>query len=159
MVANALGGKLITSSSQNPLKRRILNIVEEMAIASGVQVPHVYLLKENGINAFAAGYSTEDAVIGVTIGCLEKLNREQLQGVIAHEFSHILNGDMRINIRMTGIIFGIVFIARAGQAIMDSHDDPFYPEEEGKSRWYLFGIGLYIIGILGAFLVPLFVHQ
>ena len=152
VVAKALGGELITSSSQNPLKRRILNIVEEMAIASGVQVPPVYLLKENSINAFAAGYSTEDAVIGVTIGCLEKLNREQLQGVMAHEFSHILNGDMRINIRMTGIIFGIVFIARAGQSIMDSHDDPFYPEEEGKSRWYLLGIGLYIIGILGAYL-------
>ena len=123
VIANALGGQLITSNSLHPLKRRILNVVEEMAIASGMPVPPVYLLKENGINAFAAGFSTEDAVIGVTVGCLEKLNRDQLQGVMAHEFSHILNGDMRINIRMSGIIFGIVCIARIGQSIMDHCDE------------------------------------
>jgi Zn-dependent protease with chaperone function len=93
-VAEMLGGRLIPASSQDFLKKRLLNIVEEMAIASGVPVPPVYLMeKEKGINAFAAGYTPEDAVIGITAGALETLNREELQGVIAHEFSHILNGD------------------------------------------------------------------
>jgi Zn-dependent protease with chaperone function len=154
VIANALGGQLVTSHTQNPLKRRILNVVEEMAIASGIAVPPVYILEENSINAFAAGFSSEDAVIGVTVGCLEKLNREQLQGVMAHEFSHILNGDMRINIRMTGIIFGIVFIARIGRSIMDSCEESNHvkSEEDDGSGLYILGLGLFIIGIFGGYL-------
>ena len=87
-----------------------MNIVEEMAIASGVPVPPVFVMKEDGINAFAAGYSPSDAVLGVTQGCIQKLNRKELQGVIAHEFSHILNGDMRISIKLIGILHGILLI-------------------------------------------------
>ena len=115
-VADSLGGQLICPSTSDPLKRRIINIVEEMAIASGTPVPPVYLMDEKGINAFAAGNSVNNAVVGITRGCAEKLNREQLQGVIAHEFSHILNGDMRLNIKLTGLIFGIVFLSRIGAA-------------------------------------------
>ena len=153
VIANALGGQLITAQAENPLKRRILNVVDEMAIASGITVPPVYLIEENGINAFAAGFSPEDAVIGVTAGCLEKLNRQQLQGVMAHEFSHILNGDMRINIRLSGIIFGIVCIARIGQSIMDScRESRYRDEEDNDSRWYILGLGLFFIGIVGGYL-------
>ena len=104
VVAESLGGKLICPNTNDPQERRIHNIVEEMAIASGTPVPPIYLMEEKGINAFAAGYSPNDAVVGITRGCAEKLNREQLQGVVAHEFSHILNGDMRLNIKLTGLI-------------------------------------------------------
>ncbi len=154
VVANRLGGRLITIHTQNPLKRRILNIVEEMAIASGMPVPPVYLLEESSINAFAAGFSTEDAVIGVTTGCLEKLTREQLQGVMAHEFSHILNGDIRISIRMTGVLFGVVCIARVGRYIMDSCEEKDYSrkKDEDKSRFYILGVGLFVIGLVGGYL-------
>ena len=102
-VAERLGGRRMYPNSLDPNERRLLNVVEEMALASGVPVPPVFLLKnEQGINAFAAGFSPSDAVIGVTRGCVEQLSRDQLQGVIAHEFSHILNGDMRLNLRMIG---------------------------------------------------------
>ena len=110
-VAEALGGKLISPNTGDPFERRIRNVVEEMAIASGTPVPPVYLMEEEGINAFAAGFAPRDAVIGITRGCATKLTRDQLQGVVAHEFSHVLNGDMRINIRLTGVLFGIVFLA------------------------------------------------
>jgi Zn-dependent protease with chaperone function len=98
-------------STTDPQLRRLRNVVEEIAIASGVPVPKVYVLEhEAGINAFAAGYSPSDAVIAVTRGALDRLNRDELQGVIAHEFSHILNGDMRLNIRLIGVLFGILMI-------------------------------------------------
>jgi Zn-dependent protease with chaperone function len=107
-VAEMLGGMLIPASSDAFLEKRLLNIVEEMAIASGVPVPPVYLMeKEKGINAFAAGFTPDDAVIGVTRGALETLNREELQGVVAHEFSHILNGDMWLDLKLVGFLHGI----------------------------------------------------
>ena len=86
VIAEALGGRKINHQTQSPNHRRILNVVSEMAIASGTPVPPVYLMKEDGINAFAAGFSPSDAVIGITQGCSEKLSRDQLQGVVAHEF-------------------------------------------------------------------------
>ncbi len=114
-VASMLGGQLIDPGTRDADERKLLNVVEEMAIASGTPVPPVYLLAdEEGINAFAAGFSTENAVIGVTRGCMHLLNRDELQGVIAHEFSHILNGDMRLNIRLIGILHGILLIGMIG---------------------------------------------
>ncbi|WP_428773188.1 M48 family metallopeptidase [Vibrio sp.] len=119
-IAEKLGGKLVASNIVDPSLRQLLNVVEEMAIAAGMPVPSVYVLHdEDGINAFAAGMSIDDAVIGVTQGALDSFNREELQGVIAHEFSHILNGDMRLNTRMAGILFGITCIAHLGYLMMD----------------------------------------
>ncbi len=120
-VAELLGGRLLDPGSASPDERRLLNVVEEMAIASGVPVPPVYLLEnELGINAFAAGHTTGDAVVAVTGGTLSRLSRDELQGVIAHEFSHILNGDMRLNIRLMGVLFGILVIGLTGWIIFRS---------------------------------------
>ncbi len=119
VLAHSLGGRLIEPSSKDPGSRQVLNIVEEMSIASGVPVPPVYLMPgERGINAFAAGYAPGDAVIGVTKGCVDGLTRDELQGVIAHEFSHILNGDMRLNIRMIGMLNGIVLLSVCGYIML-----------------------------------------
>ncbi|MDA0974967.1 MAG: M48 family metalloprotease, partial [Planctomycetota bacterium] len=113
-VAEMLGGTLVDPATRDPELRRLMNVVAEMAIASGVPVPPVYLIEEDSINAFAAGYTPQSAVIGVTRGCVRQLDRPQLQGVMAHEFSHILNGDMRLNIRLAGVIFGILVIGVLG---------------------------------------------
>lgn len=119
VVAEALGGRLVRPDTRDLEERRLLNVVEEMALASGLPVPPVYVLdQEPGINAFAAGFGPHDAVIGVTRGCLRLLNRDELQGVIAHEFSHILNGDMRLNLRLIGWIFGIFCLAEVGRVLL-----------------------------------------
>jgi len=118
-VARSLGGIRIDPSSRDPQQRQLLNIVEEMSIASGVPVPPVYLMPgEKNINAFAAGYTPGDAVIGVTQGCIDGLKRDELQGVIAHEFSHILNGDMKLNIRMIGFLNGILLLTIIGHILL-----------------------------------------
>ncbi|EGR3261011.1 Zn-dependent protease [Vibrio parahaemolyticus] len=120
-VAESIGGKLISTDTSNAKHRQLLNVVEEMSIASGIPVPPVYVMtKEHGINAFAAGMSIDDAVIGVTQGALDAFSRDELQGVIAHEFSHILNGDMRLNTRLIGALFGITCIAHFGHLILDN---------------------------------------
>ncbi len=119
-VAESVGGRQLAHHTSDPLERRLLNIVEEMAIASGTPVPPVYLMEESGINAFAAGYLPGDAVIGVTRGAIENLNRDELQGVIAHEFSHVFNGDMRTNIRMIGILHGILILSLIGHMLLRS---------------------------------------
>ncbi|MGI9948672.1 M48 family metallopeptidase [Vibrio hyugaensis] len=120
-VAESIGGKLISSNTIDAKHRRLLNVVEEMAIASGIPVPPVYVMQEErGINAFAAGMSIDDAVIGVTQGALDTFTRDELQGVIAHEFSHILNGDMRLNTRLIGVLFGITCIAHFGHLVLDN---------------------------------------
>ncbi|AEX24238.1 M48 family metallopeptidase [Vibrio sp. EJY3] len=120
-VAESIGGKLISPDTLDSKHRQLLNVVEEMAIASGIPVPSVYLMaEEQGINAFAAGMSIDDAVIGVTQGALDSFNRDELQGVIAHEFSHILNGDMRLNTRLIGVLFGITCIAHFGHLVLDN---------------------------------------
>ena len=153
-VAEALGGKLISPNTGNPFERRILNVVEEMAIASGTPVPPVYLMEEEGINAFAAGFAPRDAVIGITRGCATKLTRDQLQGVVAHEFSHILNGDMRINIRLTGVLFGIVFLARIGEIMLYAGRGSSHrrrSKDDGGGAFVLIGIGLVVIGLIGGF--------
>ncbi|EJS4057260.1 M48 family metallopeptidase [Vibrio parahaemolyticus] len=120
-VAESIGGKLISTDTSNAKHRQLLNVVEEMSIASGIPVPPVYVMtEEHGINAFAAGMSIDDAVIGVTQGALDAFSRDELQGVVAHEFSHILNGDMRLNTRLIGALFGITCIAHFGHLILDN---------------------------------------
>ncbi|HCE2071952.1 TPA: M48 family metallopeptidase [Vibrio parahaemolyticus] len=120
-VAESIGGKFISTDTSNAKHRQLLNVVEEMSIASGIPVPPVYVMEEeHGINAFAAGMSIDDAVIGVTQGALDAFSRDELQGVIAHEFSHILNGDMRLNTRLIGALFGITCIAHFGHLILDN---------------------------------------
>ncbi len=118
-VALQLGGTPVPEDTADPNLRRLRNVVEEIAIASGVPVPRLYVLEhEAAINAFAAGYTPADAVVAVTRGALDRLNRDELQGVIAHEFSHILNGDMRLNIRLMGVLFGILVLAIIGRKVL-----------------------------------------
>ncbi|MCI4568666.1 M48 family metallopeptidase [Lysobacter sp. CFH 32150] len=119
-VALQMGGVPVPESTTDTQLRRLRNVVEEIAIASGVPVPKIYVLEhEAAINAFAAGYSPSDAVVAVTRGALDKLNRDELQGVIAHEFSHILNGDMRLNIRLIGVLFGILMLGLIGRKVLE----------------------------------------
>ena len=118
-VAESLGGRLVNPGATDAQERKLLNVVEEMSIASGVPMPKVYVLDgESGINAFAAGHTPSDAAVAVTRGGIETLSRDELQGVIAHEFSHILNGDMRLNLRLMGIIFGIICLATIGRVLL-----------------------------------------
>lgn len=118
-VAMAMGATLVAPGSSDPQLRLLHNVVEEMALASGVAVPAVFVMEEeSGINAFAAGFAPTDAAIAVTRGALDMLDRNELQGVVAHEFSHILNGDMRLNIRLMGVLFGILNISVLGRVLM-----------------------------------------
>lgn len=160
VVAESLGGIRLSPDSQDPLQRRLLNVVEEMALAANTPVPPVYLLPETGINAFAAGYSPSDAVIGVTQGCIEQLNRDELQGVVAHEFSHILNGDMRMNIRLIAILNGILFLGHIGYYMLRGSRGASAARvsssrsgnnKNGAGGILLLALGLVIIGYLGSF--------
>lgn len=161
-VARMLGGTLITRQTQDFHERQLLNVVEEMAIAAGTAVPPVYRLdSEDAINAFAAGFTPADAVIGVTRGCLLRLSRDELQGVIAHEFSHILNGDMRLNLRLMGILHGILLIALIGYGIVRGtlrsgmRSGRRGKEAGGKVVALLLGVALVIIGYVGVFFAKL----
>ena len=119
-VAQQMGGSVVPPDTTDPALRRLRNVVEEISIASGVPVPKLYVLEnEAAINAFAAGFTPSDAVVAVTRGALDRLNRDELQGVIAHEFSHILNGDMRLNIRLIGVLFGILMVGLIGRKILE----------------------------------------
>ncbi len=148
-VAEMLNGRLLISETENFNERQLLNVVEEMALASGTPVPPVYLLDEPGINAFAAGYSPGDAVIGITRGAIESLNRDELQGVIAHEFSHILHGDMRINIRLIAILHGILVLGLIGYHLM--RGGTYSRRSKGGNGMVLLGLGLLILGYVGTF--------
>lgn len=153
-VAEGMGGIRLLPQSRNAAERRCLNVVEEMALAANMPVPPVYVLDdERGINAFAAGITPADAVVAVTRGTIEQLRRHELQGVIAHEFSHILNGDIRLNIRLAALLKGITFIgdighlllrssnrARSGAGVRNSSAGPALP---------LLGFALWILGWLG----------
>jgi len=153
-VAAQLGGTLVAADVSDPRRRELRNVVEEMAIASGVPVPEIYVLEEeSGINAFAAGFSPADAAIAVTRGTLERLNRDELQGVIAHEFSHILNGDMRLNIRMMGVLFGIMALTLIGRMITRGgfHANIASSRNRGAPVILLVGVGLAILGAIGMF--------
>lgn len=146
-VAESLGGRLVSPGTNDPSERKLLNVIEEMAIASGVPMPQVYVLdREHGINAFAAGHNLSDAVIGVTRGCITTLKRDELQGVIGHEFSHILNGDMRLNLQLMGIIFGILCLAVVGRILLNSRGS-----SRDKNPLPLIGLVLILFGWIGVF--------
>jgi Zn-dependent protease with chaperone function len=150
-VAEGSGGRRIYPDTTDLVEQRVLHVVEEMALASGVPVPPVFLLDaEQGINAFAAGFSPQDAVVAVTRGCAERLSRDQLQGVVAHEFSHILNGDMRLNIRLIGLLNGILLLGLIGRMLVRS---AFYGDRRSKRDGMIYvvliGAGLAVLGFLG----------
>jgi Zn-dependent protease with chaperone function len=149
-VARELGGTRVEPDTTDALRRRLRNVVEEMAIASGIPVPEIYVLEqEQGINAFAAGYSTSDAAVAVTRGTLEHLNRDELQGVIAHEFSHIFNGDMRLNIRLIGILFGILVVSIIGRRLLFTAN--FTRNSRNAAPAVFLGLAVVVIGYIGLF--------
>ncbi len=151
VVAKRLGGRRVDPGSADPLERRLLNVVQEMAIASGTPVPEVYVLDiEPGINAFAAGHSEGDAVVAVTRGAMEKLTRDELQGVVGHEFSHLLNGDMRLNLRLMGVIHGILLIGIIGRVLMQGNRGGRRGRDQG-AQIALRGLALIVIGYIGTF--------
>jgi Zn-dependent protease with chaperone function len=148
VVAHEMGAMPVPENTTDYHLRRLRNVVEEIAIASGVPVPQIFVLNdEAGINAFAAGYSPSDAAVAVTRGALNSLNRDELQGVIAHEFSHILNGDMRLNIKLIGLLFGIMVMALIGQKILE------HGRFRGKDSGPILGValGLIVVGYAGLF--------
>ena len=147
-VATLMGGQLVSQNTTDANERKLLNVVEEMSIAAGVPMPQVYVLnEERGINAFAAGHSTGDAAVGVTRGCIELLSRDELQGVIGHEFSHILNGDMRLNLRLIGIIFGLLCLASVGRILLYMRSG----NSRDKNPLPLLGLALIALGAIGVF--------
>ncbi|HTO02907.1 MAG TPA: M48 family metallopeptidase [Opitutus sp.] len=157
-VAESVGGRRVNPHTTDLQERRLLNVVEEMAIASGTPVPVVFVLDdEPGINAFAAGLTTNDAVVAVTRGTLEKLTRDELQGVVGHEFSHILNGDMRLNLRLTALLFGILVLGLAGRGILWSLRGAHVRSRNSKNSGGVLaaivavGLALLIIGYVGYF--------
>lgn len=151
-IARELGALRVTADSRDFHLRRYYNVVEEMAIASGVPMPELYVMEhELSINAFAAGWSPADAAVCVTRGSLERLSRDELQGVIAHEFSHILNGDMRLNIRLMGLVFGILLIGLAGEKLMRARSS----NSRDAAGIVALGVGLFVIGYVGVFVARL----
>ena len=158
VVAQMMGGRPVDPQSTDPAERRLLNVVEEMALASGVPVPPVYVMdNEPSINAFAAGHQPSQAVIAVSRGCLEYLTRDELQGVLGHEFSHVLNGDMRLNLRLIGIVFGILSLSIVGYYVMRSAGwagSSRDRDDRGGSGSAIFfvGLALFVFGYLGVLL-------
>jgi Zn-dependent protease with chaperone function len=158
VVAEHLGGRLLNLAPQSPEERRVLNVVEEMAIASGTPVPSVYLLDDPSINAFAAGLTPQDAGIGITRGAVFLLSRDELQGVIAHEFSHIFHGDMRLNTRLVAMLHGILLLGLIGGLLLDSSTQRSLrlsssSKDRGKAGVLIFAIGaaLWLLGSAGTF--------
>lgn len=148
-VAEMLGGRAISTATADQAERRLINVVEEMAIASGIPVPQVYVIdSENNINAFAAGLDIADSAVAVTKGTLNKLTRDELQGVIGHEFSHILNGDARLNVQLIGILFGIMFMGIIGRQILSKGR---FSARMGLPV-IVAGVCLMVIGYLGTFM-------
>ena len=158
-VAQLLGGKPVDPNTGDPASRRLLNVVEEMALAAGTSVPTVYVLEdEYGINAFAAGFTLDDAVIGVTRGALDLLDRDELAGVIGHEMSHLLHGDSRLNVRLMGVLHGILVIGLIGYWILRSYrggSSSRRGRKGGAGAVLLFGLALLVIGYVGVFFARL----
>jgi Zn-dependent protease with chaperone function len=149
-VAESMGATVVPPDTRDPALRRLRNVIEEVAIAAGVPVPDIYLMAdEPGINAFAAGYSASDAAVCVTQGCLDNLSRDELQGVIAHEFSHVLNGDMRLNIRLMGLLFGILVLAIVGRRVIWFGGGR--SNRRGGGQVWMIGLALIVVGYIGYF--------
>ncbi|PJI49191.1 MAG: peptidase M48 Ste24p [Pseudomonas sp.] len=165
VVAENLGGRLLNLSASNADERRLLNVVEEMALASGSPVPPVYVLEDSSINAFAAGLTPRDAVIGITRGAIEQLDRNELQGVIAHEFSHIHHGDMLLNTRLTALLHGMLLLGLIGGMLLRGWSETSSGirvssrsssnDKNGGGSVVLLVIGagvvLYVLGYVGTF--------
>lgn len=155
-VAEMVGARRILPETSDSLEKRLINVVEEMSIASGTTPPRLYVLdNEKGINAFVAGTQPQDAVLVVTRGALERLNRNQLQGVIGHEYSHIAHGDMRLNIRLLGMLAGILLIGQCGSFILRNlhRGSSSRSNNDGRGVAVLFGVGLVlmVVGYVGLF--------
>ncbi len=149
-VAESMGAVAVPPDTRDPGLRRLRNVIEEVAIAAGVPVPDIYLMAdEPGINAFAAGYSASDAAVCVTQGCLDNLSRDELQGVIAHEFSHVLNGDMRLNIRLMGLLFGILVLTVVGRRVIWFGSGR--SNRRGGGQVWMIGLALIVVGYIGYF--------
>lgn len=149
-VAESMGGSRILAQGNDPGERRVLNVVQELALAANMPVPAVYVLNdERGINAFAAGITPADAIVAVTRGTLQQLKRDELQGVIAHEFSHILNGDMRLNIRLAAMLKGITFVGDVGHFLLRSSHRRRGTDTKSQAALPLLGLGLLSVGWLG----------
>ncbi|MEY3042502.1 MAG: hypothetical protein RLZZ174_1584, partial [Pseudomonadota bacterium] len=149
-VAIALGGEPVSAESKDPLERRAQNLVEEMALAAGIPVPPLYIIPEASINAFAAGFQMKDAVIGLNRGTLEALSRDELQGVIAHEFSHIVHGDMGLNLRLMALLHGILMVSVAGRVLMHSRGG-YGRRRDDAAQVIALGAALMVIGYCGVF--------
>ncbi|RCS57542.1 M48 family metallopeptidase [Parvibium lacunae] len=151
-VAEMAGGRRIQPNTRDQRERRLLNVVEEMALAAGVVMPAVYVLEHSdGINAFAAGHDRQDVALAVTQGAMQRLTRDELQGVIAHEFSHILNGDMALNIRLLGLVFGLQMVADFGHWLLNHTPRRQYGERNHGFAliWFAAGMTLLLLGYLG----------
>jgi Zn-dependent protease with chaperone function len=149
-VARQLGATPVPEGTRDPQLRRLRNVVEEIAIASSVPMPDVFVLEhEEAINAFAAGYTPSDAAVCVTRGALERLNREELQGVIAHEFSHVLNGDMRLNIRLMGVLFGLLVLGICGRKVLEHTRGG--GDSKGAGAFIAMALAIMVIGYVGLF--------
>ena len=154
-VAAMVGARKVSRNTTDLKEKQLINVVDEMAIASGITVPQVFIMDEElAINAFAAGYKPNEAIVAVTRGTLEQLDRDELQGVIAHEFSHILNGDMRINIRLMGVLFGILVIGMLGGYMLRSMAYSRHrsrSDSKGAGAMLAVGLALFVIGYAGVF--------
>lgn len=153
-IADMIGGEPLSMQNQTADEVRLRHVVEEMAIAAGLPAPQIYIVKfEFCINAFVAGYTPGDAVIGVTEGAISKLTRDELQALVGHEFSHLFNGDMRLNMRLTGFVHGLMAVSVVGRAlVLSSFRVRGLAPAGGKlfaPLWLLLGLVFWIIGYLG----------
>ena len=154
-VAQSVGATAVDPSTRDPRLRRFANVVEEMSIASGVPMPRLFVLEqEPGINAFAAGYSPSDAAVTVTSGALDTLNRDELQGVIGHEFSHVLNGDMRLNVRLIGLLNGILLLGLVGLRFLQFGGGRSR-DSKGGNPLLVIAIAMVVLGFVGQFFAGL----
>jgi Zn-dependent protease with chaperone function len=155
-LARSLGGEPLPLQALTEGDQRLRNVVEEMAIAAGLPVPTLYVLRgEPGINAFAAGFAPDRAVVAVTEGCLTQLTRDELQGVIGHELSHVQNGDMRLNLRLLALAGGLSALALVGRVMLDLGSSRGRSRDKGSGPVVLIGLGVLVAGAAGAFFARL----